>query len=67
MFQNSVSTSEPRISWNPMLTSFVFTVSRNSRYGCFFPIAIRGARRLMVYFLNRFVRQLPSFSSSGLS
>ena len=32
-----------------------------------FPGAIRGARRLIVYFRNRFVRQLPSFNSSGVN
>src|SRR5580765_520134 len=29
--------------------------------------AIRGARRLIVYLRKRFVRQLPSFNSSGVS
>ena len=35
--------------------------------GMFFPVPILGARRLMVYFRKRLLRQAPSFSNSGLS
>ena len=67
MFQNSVSTSVPAFLWKPILTSLSLTRSRNSDTDVVFACRNPRARKLIVYFRNRFVRQAPSLRSSGVN
>ena len=66
MFQNSVSTREPCISLKPRQTSLYFIKSRNSLYGCFLPINICGAGRLILYSLKFLSFHDFSFNISGV-